>query len=320
MNYLKRLQSEVDHIASLCDEAALLQRKLEAAVHRLDSLELEHQGFMPVSLQEMRDIDGVNYESWGDFVKKSGPYLPESWGGRDTPRSIQKQIDGRRDAALRWERDLGLPGIYPVVLEALVAAHHLDPNAVQPQAGVSSENEQAYRLLITLDMARGDLGLALPLPSEIERAKYFPRVRRLIVVALKSRLEIEQNERFIQSFFENELLVQLLGRDRLENILRDYVKSHRVDGYVDLSEYSLLILQAAFEQERERLYWHGFREPEIKSAIEDAVSLTVGGYQPTLNEVRKLVEVVANNKRLRELLVGGYRTTDDWYRRHPKKI
>ena len=316
MDYFKRLQEEVDHILSLCDEAVLLQRKLEAAVHRLDSLELERQGIIPVSLQEMRDIDGVNYESWGDFVRRSGPYLPESWGGRDTPRSIQKQIDGRRDAALRWERDLGLPGIYPVVLEALVAAHHLDPNAVKPQAGVSSKNEQTYRLLITLDMARGDLGLALPLPSEIERAKYFPRVRRLIVVALKSRLEIEQNERFIQSFHENELLLQLLGRDRLENILSNYVKSHRVDGYVDLSKSSLLLLQATFGQERERLYWQGFREPEIKAAIEDAVSVTVGGYQPTLNEVHNHVEVVANNKRLRGLLQDGYRTTDDWYRRN----
>lgn len=320
MDYLKRLQTEVDNILALCDEAAALQRKLTAAINRIESLDLERQGFSPVSLKDLWEIDGVDYESGADFVKRSGPYLPESWGGGDTRDSIQGQINGRRGAALRWESDLGLPGIYPLVLEALVAAHHLDPNAVQPHAGVSSENEQAYRLLTTLDMARGDLGLALPLPSEIERAKYFPRVRRLIVVALKSRLEIEQNERFIQSFHENELLVQLLGRDRLENILSDYVKSHRVDGYVDLSEYSLLILQAAFEQERERLYWHGFREPEIKSAIEDAVSLTVGGYQPTLNDVRKLVEVVADNKRLRGLLEDGYRTTDDWYRRQPKKI
>lgn len=320
MDYPGRLQAEVDHIIALCEEAEVIQQRLTAAINRLDSLELERQGYGVVSLHEMRDIDGVNYKDWRDFVRQTGPYEPTVWGGHEDPVSVQKQINGRRDAARRWERDLSTPGFYPTLLDCLAAARHIDPKKLEIEIPdhFTDEEGAALKLLASVDMARENLDLPLPLPGEVAHTGYYRKVQKLIFTVLKSRMEVEQQSCFLKGFLSNQALCQRLGMELLTHIVCNYIQGHRVDGYVDLTPKGLSALAQAFSGQRDKLYWQGFKDNDIALAIDEAVSVTAEIPYPASKNLKALVSDVANDNRLNELLKTVYRTTDDWHRRHPQ--
>lgn len=319
MDYPGRLQAEVDHIIGLCEEADEILRRLAAAINRLDSLELERQGYGVFSLQEMRDKDGVNYQDWDDFIRQTGPYEPTDWGGYEDPDRVRRQKNARRDAARRWENDLSSPGFYPTLLDCLVAAWHIDPEKLEldlPEH-LSDENRLTLKRLASVDMARDNLELPLPRPNEVSHTGYYRKVQRLILTVLKSRMELEQRTCFLDAFLSNQVLCERLGVGLLTDIVYTYMREHNVDGYVDLTPEGLLALAEAFSRRRDKLYWQGFRDDDIAMAIGEAVKVTAEIPCVTSKNFESLISRVANSKRLGELLNTGYRSTDDWHRRHP---
>lgn len=319
MDYPGRLQAEVDHIIGLCEEADEILRRLAAAINRLDSLELERQGYGVFSLQDMRDKDGVNYQDWDDFIRQTGPYEPTDWGGYEDPDRVRRQKNARRDAARRWENDLSSPGFYPTLLDCLVAAWHIDPEKLEldlPEH-LSDENRLTLKRLASVDMARDNLELPLPRPNEVSHTGYYRKVQRLILTVLKSRMELEQRTCFLDAFLSNQVLCERLGLGLLTDIVYTYMREHNVDGYVDLTPEGLLALAEAFSRQRDKLYWQGFRDDDIAMAIGEAVKVTAEIPCVTSKILESLISRVANSKRLGELLNTGYRSTDDWHRRHP---
>ena len=319
MDYPRRLQAEVDHIIALCEEAEVIQKRLTAAINRLDCLELERQGYELCSLQEIRDKDGVNYQDFDDFIRQTGPYVPSDWGGYEDPDRVRRQKNARRDAARRWENDLSSPGFYPTLLDCLVAAWHIDPEKLEldlPE-NLSDEKRLTLKRLTSVDMARDNLELPLPHPNEVAHTGYYRKVQRLILTVLKSRMEVEQKTCFLEAFLSNQVLCERLGVGLLTDIVYTYMQEHKVNGYVDLTHEGLSALAQAFSRQRDKLYWQGFRENDIAMAIAEAVSVTAGMPCVTSKSLETLISRVANTKRLGELLNTGYRSTDDWHRRHP---
>ena len=225
MNYLKRLQKEVDHILSLCDEAALLQRKLAAATHRLDSLELEYKGIVPMSLQEMRNIDGFNYENWDDFIKQTGPYEPVNWSGYSKSNQVFGQLSGRSGATARYNKLIGFDDGYQLLLNCLVAAHHIDPATIEPLETLPDWQQVDFQRLASIDIAQSNLDLMLPLPHEIEEGKFCVRVRSLLVTAINARHMYSPIETRPKAFEIAEMVDEHLGNNKLLRLLKTGYRS-----------------------------------------------------------------------------------------------
>lgn len=235
MNYLERLKKEVDHISELCDESAALQKKLSAAINRLESLELENQGFLACTLQELCEIDGVDYESFDDFIRKTGPYEPVSWSGFTAPRQVSGQLSGRAGAIARYNEAFGFDDGYQLLLNCLVAAHHIDPSSITLPNNIPDSQKVDCQRLLAIDKARADLSLALPLPAEVEEEKFCIRVRSFLATAI--------NARHVHSPFDvrptaaetSKLVQKLCPNNKLRSLLQkgyrtttDWYRRHKV--------------------------------------------------------------------------------------------
>lgn len=317
MDYLERLKKEVDHIAELCDQSVALQKKLSAAIDRLESLELENQGFLASTLQELRDFDRVDYKDARDFIRQTGPYLPQNWSGFSDPRAQTGQISGRLGAKRRWDKTLGFPDGYELLLNCLVAAFHIDPNTVELHVECGVGEAKELRMLLGIDLARDNLELPLPLPNEVVGVGYYEKVRRLLKCAIKSRHELNQQIAFINAFTSHCRLNELLGAQALEKIGCEYAKSNQFDGYVDLRQSSLDMVKDSLVSKPELLL-SKFGVLEVREFIAYLKDSLEGISTPSSREVTRLVDDHATDKALRGLLQDGYRTTDDWYRRKPR--
>lgn len=225
MDYLKRLQTEVDNILALCDEAAALQRKLTAAINRIESLELERQGFYPVSLKDLRENDGINYLSLDDFIRQTGPYEPVRWSGFDEPRQVSGQLSGRAGAAARYNKKIGFEDGYDLLLNCLVAAHHIDPTSITPPDTIPAWQQIEYQRLLSIDYARAHLSLNLPMPHEVEEGAYCIRVRTLLITAINARLEHTPIDVRPKASEISELVNTQFGNNKLLRLLKTGYRS-----------------------------------------------------------------------------------------------
>lgn len=312
-------------LESIDAEISALNSRRKLVLSKRGGLELEANGTFTVNLSEINTEGEPPFADFNDFILRTGPYLPSrGWAISNDPSTAKAQRLGRLKGVSQWEKDLGVPGAFEFVLDALVAAFHPDPTGGHQTSIKNDSGSRDNRLLrvhtsrrVFQDPVTNEMTmLHLPSPAEVKGKRwYYPLVRAMIVDRLVIHHAAKQEYEFIESIKGIGELSELTGIEFLHQISTSFCNTNRDGELIDLSKNALRKLI-------EELIQH----PQIASKllpkeVETYVHRAVNQFQascktPPLVEIKKQVVEVAYTPRLRRLLDKSYRTTEDRFRRH----
>lgn len=229
-----------------------------------------------------------------------------------------KKTPGRRSSAianlkkndLKWDDAFGVKGAYQLLMDCIIAAHHIDPMALEITEALPnnfpSNQEMIYRSLLSVDLAKSRLHLPLPLPQKDWQGLY-DRVRKLFVDMVVSRLALDQLDCFINSLMSDPKISWVLKRDTLDDVVRLYASRHpKYDGYYDLSDTDAIA--HVIEKGTTSI---DLLRADIKKAVRIAQENISSSAFPSRTVLLKRIKEMMSCSNMNNMLAKRWRTTDD---------